>query len=674
MPFRDWTSPYRRLRAFVGSTVAIAIVVLALSAAWSIANLREEDLSRERRNADNLTKFLFESTERLFSTAEASLTRITAAAPEAWGSADRLGAILRDDRPPIRGYFFSFITDDRGVLRVGTEPGLPALSFHDFVAEGRANRGPLMVGSLNDSLGRSRRFNPILRPVFSKSGRFLGLAGIAIDPEVSTKFFAGLSDNGKLRLNVRLKRGPIFFRYPPREDLAGQNLRFLQKVYEMSEKEPSGSFIERSALQGDRAFYSFQRSEKYPVFVHIVRNVDEMESGWKSSAWGIGAMFFAAAFVLAFLGAVLWRQIARLEKEEDRRRRAEAAMSAASRMNAVGKLARGVSRDFSRLLSVMMGQAQRLEAVLPAETMGDGVQRLRKTLGRAQALIRQVEILGRDHEPEPTEVDLLARVQDLAAFARESLPPSVELKADISGSPRIRADVGRVDHILLALLSRAFARMEGRGGQLHLALRVEGGDALIAFETGRAAEGFRSGRVSEAALFSEQVMALPVAERMIRETGGRLEILDAGGPQESLIVRWPLAKSGGGDVALETRGRVLFVDREESLQTLVQDTFETLRIPVRCLTEPGAALEEIRRDPTGVSALIVDRDALTTVPAAFFDEIRGHWKELPLLMTDHRPQTLDAVPRGVIFLRKPYTAKELIGALSQASRPREGAR
>lgn len=671
MSFRDWTSPYRRLQAFVGLAVLSAIVVLAVSAAVSIRDVREEDRLRQRRSSGNLTRFLFENTERLFLSAEASLRELVAVAPAKWRDERALRRLLQDNRPAVRGYFFSFLTDERGFLRVSTETALPKLDFSGFVEEARREHGlRLIVGGLDDSLGRSRRFHPVLLPVFSGEGAFLGLAGLALDPDASTRFFAGLSDNGHLRLNVRLKSGPILFRYPHREDLVGQDLRGRQKVYEMAEKFPSGSFVERSAIQGDEAFYSFQRSERYPFFVHIVENLDDLQAGWKLSAWGFGLMWLALTGSLGLLGWFLWGQIAHLESEEAARRRAEAALSAATRMNAVGRLARGVARDFNRLLVGMQAQAQWLARHYDGDPEGtESVRRLRKTLARAEGLVRQVEILGRDGESDVEGVDLLARIQDLRAFLRDHPPGAVELRVEISGSPWVRADAGAIDHILMSLVSRALQPLEGRPGTLHIALKTEGDEAVIAVESARPSVDAPLPEGEADAAFTEQTMSLPVVEKLVEESGGRLEIIERDGPGESAILRWPRMPSGDGPgTALEGRGRVLFVDREESLQTLVGDAFESLRIPLRCFIGSEPALEDLRRDPAGASAVIVDRESLEGDVNVFLEEVRLLNPRLPILLTDRRAQDLDQVPRGLTFLRKPYTSKDLIGALARAAR------
>lgn len=139
------------------------------------------------------------------------------------------------------------------------------------------------------------------------------------------------------------------------------------------------------------------------------------------------------------------------------------------KMEAVGRLAAGISHDFNNILGVIIGQIELLNDSLseghPAKV---NVDRVRQAARRAIILIRQLLTFSRQETIQPRVLDLNEAVQSVAELLRPMIGEDIELRISLEEKlDKIKADPAQIDQIVMNLAVNARDAMQ-QGGILTL--------------------------------------------------------------------------------------------------------------------------------------------------------------------------------------------------------------
>ncbi len=151
------------------------------------------------------------------------------------------------------------------------------------------------------------------------------------------------------------------------------------------------------------------------------------------------------------------------------KKRLEAQLFQAQKMESVGRLAGGVAHDFNNLLGVIAGYGELLGKRLPDDP------RLKKYLGdimkageRAAGLTRQLLAFSRRQVLQPRILDLNAVVGEMERMLQRLIGEDIQLATVLEGKlGRARADPGQIEQVLMNLAVNARDAMP-RGGRLTL--------------------------------------------------------------------------------------------------------------------------------------------------------------------------------------------------------------
>ncbi len=152
-----------------------------------------------------------------------------------------------------------------------------------------------------------------------------------------------------------------------------------------------------------------------------------------------------------------------------RRKRLEADLSQAQKMEAVGRLAGGVAHDFNNMLAVINGYAELLLRRAPAsDPTTKQLEQILAAGQRAGALTRQLLAFSRKQVLAPKVLDLNAVLDDITGLIRRLIGEDVELvtRPGRELAP-IRADPGQIEQVIMNLCVNARDAMP-RGGHLTL--------------------------------------------------------------------------------------------------------------------------------------------------------------------------------------------------------------
>jgi signal transduction histidine kinase len=165
-----------------------------------------------------------------------------------------------------------------------------------------------------------------------------------------------------------------------------------------------------------------------------------------------------------------------LRKElEDRQRveaehtRLEAQLHQAQKLEAIGRLAGGISHDFNNLLTVIISYAELITSSLrPEHPLHTPAAEISAASQRATALTRQLLAFGRHQVIRPEAIDLNGVVADIQRMLRRLIGEDIDLVFKAAPNlQRALADRGQIEQVIVNLAVNARDAMP-RGGKLTL--------------------------------------------------------------------------------------------------------------------------------------------------------------------------------------------------------------
>ncbi len=139
------------------------------------------------------------------------------------------------------------------------------------------------------------------------------------------------------------------------------------------------------------------------------------------------------------------------------RRRLEAQLHGALRMEAVGRLAGGVAHDFNNILMAITSYADVVASGLPHDDPKQAdVAEIRRAAERAARLTRQLLSFGRREAQQTGWLDLNDVITGVLPMLRPLVHDRIDLVIELDpGIGRVRADAGQIEQILVNLVVNA---------------------------------------------------------------------------------------------------------------------------------------------------------------------------------------------------------------------------
>ena len=157
------------------------------------------------------------------------------------------------------------------------------------------------------------------------------------------------------------------------------------------------------------------------------------------------------------------------DRDVTERRRLEAQLQQAQRMDAIGRLAGGVAHDFNNLLMVISAYAElMLDSIGEQHPLRRNVQEIMAASGRATDLTRQLLAFGRKQMQSLLVLDLNSVVGEISQMLGRLIGEDIELevvKTPNLGS--VKADVVQIEQVLMNLAANARDAMPN-GGKLKI--------------------------------------------------------------------------------------------------------------------------------------------------------------------------------------------------------------
>jgi CheY-like chemotaxis protein len=294
---------------------------------------------------------------------------------------------------------------------------------------------------------------------------------------------------------------------------------------------------------------------------------------------------------------------------------------------------------------------------------------------RATVLTRQLLAFSRKQVMQPTVLDLGDAVEDLGPMLRRLVGEHISLRIETERmeAPRILADRGQIEQVIINLIVNARDAMP-LGGRIVIRVERSGADVVLAVrDTGLGISDDVRERIFEPFFTTKEPgkgtgLGLSTVYGIVQQSGGKIDLTTVVGAGTTFTVTLPASNEPSASDPASTflavpggNETILLVEDEPSVRALAQRALESRGYTV--LTAGGHVDALAFAARTHVDLLLTDvvmpemagpkvaERFLALQPAAAVVYMSGYADDTL------RPFELDA---GVNFLRKPFTAEELM--------------
>jgi two-component system cell cycle sensor histidine kinase/response regulator CckA len=375
------------------------------------------------------------------------------------------------------------------------------------------------------------------------------------------------------------------------------------------------------------------------------------------------------------------------------KRRLEAQLLQAQKMEAVGRLAGGVAHDFNNLLGVITGYSELLGKTLEPGHRGRGkLEEIQKAAERAAGLTRQLLAFSRKQVLATRVLDLNHIVAELEKMLRRLIGEDVQLLSrTAAGLWPVRADSGQIEQVIVNLVVNARDAMP-RGGTVvvetsnvviddayarsHADVSTGAYVMLTVSDTGEGMDEATQSLIFEPFFTTKEEgkgtgLGLATVFGIVKQSGGHIRVYSEPGMGSTFKVYLPRAGEAAEPEPVpepekSTRGNetILLVEDAEALRVMIREILEGAGYGV---IECGDAAEALRT----LAAEVARADLLLTdviMPQASGPEVARSLREKHpglkvLFMSGYTNQAIGhhgVLEDGATLLEKPFTTESLL--------------
>jgi two-component system, cell cycle sensor histidine kinase and response regulator CckA len=386
------------------------------------------------------------------------------------------------------------------------------------------------------------------------------------------------------------------------------------------------------------------------------------------------------------------------------KRRLEAQLVQAQKMEGLGRLAGGVAHDFNNLLTVILGYAQLAEQSTTLAEARENAAKVHDAATRAGALTGRLLTFARGQAGAPKVLDVGALVRDLAPLLRRAVGEGVRFEITLQpGVLKAEVDPSQLEQVLVNLVVNARDAMP-HGGKIVVATRsrtaeqarVEGGPlaphmecvALEVRDTGTGMDAATMARIFEPFFTTKGAehgtgLGLPTCYGVVKRAGGHIWAESTPGAGSTFHILLPVCDRELTPRTLPSTGpagpahgeTVLVADDDDAVRNLAVTTLSRKGYRVLAAADAGEALGLARRHPEPIDLLVTD----VVMPMTSGTELARlllieHPRTRVLYVTacDDEHPSCNAEGDDQDLLRKPFAPDDLARAVREAlDRPTE---
>ena len=388
-------------------------------------------------------------------------------------------------------------------------------------------------------------------------------------------------------------------------------------------------------------------------------------------------------------------------RAQEERRRLDARVQEAQRIESLSVLAGGVAHDFNNLLMGVLGNAelalQDLSAVSPAR---DSIEKVRTAALRAADLARQMLAYSGKGRFAVSNLNVSELVVEMDQLLKSSISNGASVDFQLADPiPAIRADETEIRQVVMNLMTNASEAIGDAAGSIVISTGVvdcesyaprgirigdkcAGGRCVYA-EVSDTGCGMDENTVNKmfdpffTTKFTGRGLGLAAVQGIVRGHGGEFVVDSVPDEGTTIRVLFPALDEPAVTVAQDTAQPP--AEGTATTVLLVDDEDGVLDVAMRMLTRAGCQVLTARDGPGAVRALkehVNEIDCVLldlTMPGMSgeetFDELRRIRDDVPVILASgyYMPETGAQVETGgfAAFVQKPYRSDELVRKIKE---------
>ncbi len=400
-------------------------------------------------------------------------------------------------------------------------------------------------------------------------------------------------------------------------------------------------------------------------------------------------MYGADGQLIGVLGIA--RDITERKQSEKNKKKLEAQLQQAQKMESIGTLAGGIAHDFNNILFPIVGYTEMLMEDIPEDSpFRISLDEIYTGALRARDLTKQILTFSRQESSELKSMKMQPIIKEVLKLIRSTIPTTIKIKQDINADcGMINANPTQIHQVIMNLTTNAYHAMEDTVGELKVSLKeveLNEQDALYpdmtpgvyvcltVADTGVGMDKDVTEKIFDPFFTTKERgkgtgLGLSVVYGIINSIGGVTKVYSEPGKGTEFYVYLPVIKDSSKKQKIQTkepilRGteQILLVDDEESIITMETQMLERLGYRVTPHTSSVEALDAFRNSSEKFDLVITDM-AMPNMPgdklAVELTKIRH---DIPILLCTGFSETMSekkAASLGIKgFLMKPIVMKD----------------
>ncbi|MFC1823660.1 PAS domain S-box protein [Thermodesulfobacteriota bacterium] len=388
----------------------------------------------------------------------------------------------------------------------------------------------------------------------------------------------------------------------------------------------------------------------------------------------------------------IFRDITERLQAEEKRKKLEAQLQQALKMEAIGTLAGGIAHDFNNILGIILGNTELAMMDTPAWSPArHNLVEAQKACIRARDVVKQILTFSRMSDEEIKPFRITPIVRESLKLLRSSIQSTIEIRQNISASRDIvHGNPTQINQVLLNLCTNAAFAMRETGGILEVGLEdgvfdkegiqkyqnlTSGTYAVLTIkDTGAGIEPDILNRIFDPYFTTKRVgegtgMGLAVAHGIVQSHGGQIAVESIPNEGTTFRVLFPSVEEKVPDesdgIIRLPRGdeSILLVDDEKAMVDTVRPILERLGYHVTAKTSSLEALEAFRHDPNVFDLVITDQTMPNMTGVALTREITEIRPDIPVILCTGYSEMVDEARAKEIgmqaFVMKPIVMSEI---------------
>lgn len=313
----------------------------------------------------------------------------------------------------------------------------------------------------------------------------------------------------------------------------------------------------------------------------------------------------------------------------------ESRLVQAQKMESIGTLAGGIAHDFNNILGIILGNAELTKLTLSeGGQIDEFIEEIKTACMRAKKMVQQILVFSRKSEQAFTPLCLNNVIRESVNLIRATVPSTISISVNIPNSEDfIIGDTTQISQVMLNLCANSAHAMRESGGKLDITVARFGkrdqkklhffnlpdGEylELSVTDTGHGIMPGIIERIFDPYFTTKGVgegsgMGLAVVHGIVTAHNGKIRVESNPGKGTSIRIAFPVVNEQPAEEKESSenlfRGseRILIIDDEKSIITMLTYLFERLGYTVTSGTDPVEVYRLFEKEPHGFDLIITD--------------------------------------------------------------------